>query len=286
MIIIDLSQILHAAVHSDMKTNGTKMPSERGIRIYVLNKIQYVRSKFIREFGKETVIAVDNNSWRKEVFPHYKYKRKEDRKDDNLNWDVIHGYFSNIKAELKEHFPYAIMDVYGAEGDDIVAVMCRSLAKPVIIIGQDKDYFQLHGKGNIKQYCPIKDVLMTSVVSEIPYNLFTHICRGDTSDGICSMINPSNCFVEGIRQKSLYKTYIEEAYDNAKKGRLKEFLGKQTHKRFLENKTLIDFRCIPSDLSTKIIDTYNNYEIPQTNVYKYLQKYDLYQEFVRDINYF
>lgn len=111
MIIFDLSQLLHAAVHSDMKLQHTKSPSERGIRIFCLNKIQYLRLKFREDFGEETIIAVDSGTWRKDFFPQYKYKRNKTRKEDNLDWKEIHGYFDNIKNELKEFFPYKVIEV-------------------------------------------------------------------------------------------------------------------------------------------------------------------------------
>jgi len=286
MIIFDFSQLLHNAVHSDMKLQGTKEPSERGITIYILNKIQYIRNKFANEFGKETIIAIDSGSWRKDVFPNYKFKRKKTREEDKLDWKIIHSYFNNIKSELKDNFSYKIIDINGAEGDDIVAVLTKNSKEPLVIIGQDKDYFQLHGKRNLKQYCPTKDIFLNFNIEDIPYNLFNHICRGDSSDGIPNILNPSNCFVEGVRQKPLKETYIKEAYSYTIKGQLEEFLGPTVFGRFQENKKLIDFRMIPDEIKEKIIDAYENYEIKPNNVYKYLIEKQLTEEFFLEINNF
>jgi hypothetical protein len=286
MIIFDFSQLLYGAVYSDMKLQGTKEPSERGIRIYVLNKIQYIRNRFVQEFGEETIIAIDANSWRKDVFSNYKFKRKKNREEDPLDWKVINGYFNNLKKELKENFSYKIIDIGGAEGDDIVAVLTRYAKEPVIIVGQDKDYFQLHNKTDLTQYCPIKDQFLSFDVHEIPYNLFSHICRGDSSDGITSILNPSDCFVKGVRQKPLKETYIQQAFEYAMKGKVEEFLGPERFARFKENKVLIDFRSIPVNVKTSILDLYENYELPTKNVYKYLIQQNLTEEFIKEINNF
>lgn len=286
MIIFDFSQLLYGAVYSDMKLQGTKEPSERGIRIYVLNKIQYLREKFDYEFGEETVIAIDANSWRKEVFSNYKFKRKKTREEDALDWKVINGYFNNIKKELKENFSYKVIDVNGAEGDDIVAILSRRSENPVIIIGQDKDYFQLHNRSDLKQYCPVRNEFISFDVKDITYNLFSHICRGDSSDGIPSILNLSNCFVNGVRQKPLKETYILQAFEYAMKGQVEEFLGPERFARFKENKVLIDFRSIPLHIKSSVLDLYENYETPSNNVYKYLIQQNLVEEFIKEINNF
>lgn len=286
MIIIDFSQLLFAAVYNEMKLEKTKEPTEDGIRVIILNKIQYIRQKFLREYGKETVIAIDNGSWRKDVFEEYKYKRKKNREKDELDWKVINGYFNTIKSEIKENFSYKVIDISGAEGDDIIAVLSRYVKEPVVIVGQDKDYFQLHNKRDLVQYCPIKDVFLEFHAEDIPYNLFSHICRGDSSDGIPSIINQKNCFIKGIRQKPLKETYIKEAFNYTVKGMLEEFLGPENYKRFQENKVLIDFRCIPEDIKGSIISLYDNYEIKPNNAYKYLLEQNLMEKFYKEQNNF
>jgi hypothetical protein len=286
MIIFDFSQLLYGAVYSDMKLQGTKEPSERGIRIYILNKIQFLRERFVYEYGEETVIAIDANSWRKDTFANYKFKRKKTREEDPLDWKVINGYFNNIKKELKENFSYKVIDVSGAEGDDIVAVLSRHSVEPVLIIGQDKDYFQLHNRSDLRQYCPLRNEFISFAVKDIPYNLFNHICRGDSSDGVPSIFNYSNCFADGVRQKPLKETYIQEAFEYAMKGQVEEFLGPERFARFKENKVLIDFRSIPVNVKTSILDLYENYELPTKNVYKYLIQQNLTEEFIKEINNF
>lgn len=288
MILIDFSQILFSSVYADMKSMGTKEPSEHGIRIYVLDKLISIRTRFERDYGSNIVIAIDGKSWRKTISPYYKFKRGKTRDEDSLDWTTIYGYFGNVKEELKNYFPYKVIEVEKAEGDDIIAVLTKYCnSEPVVIIGQDKDYKQLFfNKNNLIQYCPIKEVVIEHDRNTIAYDLFSHICRGESSDGICSIINPPDCFVKGIRQKPLKETYITEAYEFALKGELETFFSTEVFKRFNENKKLVDLRCIPLELVENIIYEYNNYKMGTTNVYKYLVEKNLTGEFLRDISKF
>lgn len=99
------------------------MPSSDGlsedlIRHMVLESLRSYRTKFKNEFG-ELVIAMDNVSWRKNVFPYYKANRKKDREKSKVDWQSIFEIISKIRQELKDHMPYRIIDVEGAEADDV-----------------------------------------------------------------------------------------------------------------------------------------------------------------------
>lgn len=272
MIIIDLSQLLNAAVFHDMKENGTKEPTLNGIRFYVLNKIRLAKQKFKKEFGSNIVIATDKKSWRYSKFELYKHKRKKKRDSDDLDWSIIHKYFDEIINEIKEYFPYRVLYIDGCEGDDIVAVLVKHINEPVVIIGQDKDYFQLHGKKNLKQYCPVKDKFLDFEESEIPYNLFSHVCRGDDSDGIPNILSDADTFVcDDKKQNRLMETYIKKLFI-LNDEELEEELGEYKYKRYLENKILIDFNHIPYEIESKILDEYHNYKFGKNQILSYIMK--------------
>lgn len=284
MIIYDFSSALHQNVHNIDKL-GVKITKDK-LRIRLIDSILYINKKFKDEYGPEFVIALDDTSWRKSVFPNYKNNRKEKRKEDKFDWNEIHKFYNEILEEIKENFPYKVIKVSGAEGDDVVAVLAKHVKGNTIVIGPDKDYSQLHRLPSIKQFAPIKNDFLNFEKSEIPYILFSHVCRGDASDGIPSILNDKNCFVNGIRQKPLKETYIAEAFENAKSGKLEEFLGSEKFKRFEENKTLIDFRCIPDNISSEIISQYENFNTSQNNAYKYFIQNDLIDIFLKDIQNF
>ena len=85
------------------------------------------RTKFSEEYGELVLCYDSKHYWRRDYFPNYKRNRKKTRDSSNLNWDAIFECLNTIKAELKEFFPYKFIEVYGAEADDIIAVLCGEL---------------------------------------------------------------------------------------------------------------------------------------------------------------
>lgn len=278
MIIYDFSQALYGGVYSLKKNSEI---NKENLRVYLLSAVLKIHLKFKKEHGKDIVLALDSTSWRKTVFSNYKHKRKKKREDEEIDWNAVFVIFEEIIQEFEEHLPYKIIKVDGCEGDDLVFVLSKFCEGTVVIVGIDKDYEQLQMFDHIKQYNPIKEIFMKFDKKETAYNLFSLICRGDTSDGICSIINPDDCFVKNIRQKPLREVYIKEAFEAAKKGELKEFLGEKVYKRFEENRQLIDARYIPKDIQEKVVDKYINYPKKKNNLIHYLVEHNL-KQFTED----
>lgn len=279
MIIYDFSQALYGGVYSLQKNSEI---NKENLRIYLLSAVIKIHLKFNKEHGKNIVLALDSTSWRKTVFSNYKHKRKKKREDEDINWNEVFAMFDEIIKEFEENLPYKIIKIDGCEGDDLVAVLSKFSKENVVIVGIDKDYEQLQLQNHIKQYNPIKEIFIKFEKDETAYNLFSLICRGDTSDGICSIINQDDCFVKNIRQKPLREVYIKEAFEAAKKGELKEFLGEKVYKRFEENRELIDFRYIPKDIQEKVVDKYINYPKKKNNLIHYLVEHNL-KQFTEDV---
>lgn len=279
MLIYDFSQALYGGVYSLKKNSEI---NKENFRAYLLCAIIKVHLKFNKEHGKDIVLALDGPSWRKDVFSYYKHKRKKKREDEDVDWNNVFEIFEEIIQEFKENLPYKIIKVDGAEGDDILAILSKLSKQNVILVGVDKDYEQLQMFDHIKQYNPIKETFMEFQKQDIPYNLFSLISRGDTSDGICSIINPNDCFAKNIRQKPLREVYIKEAFEAAKKGNLENFLGKNVYKRFEENRQLIDFRYIPEEIQKKVVDKYINYPKKKNNLVQYIIDNNL-NQFTSDV---
>ena len=78
-----------------------------------------------------------------------------------------------------------MLEVYGAEADDIIATLCGELefdnGKTLILSG-DKDFIQLQRYGNVTQYSPITKKFINGVELMSDY-LNEHILKGDTGDG-------------------------------------------------------------------------------------------------------
>ena len=148
----------------------------------ILNSIR-AGVKKCKEYGEVIVCCDGPNNWRKTFFPHYKAHRK--KMDVKHYWQAI----NEIKLEIKQHFPYKIIEVETAEADDVIAVLAQEIFEDNIIVSNDKDMVQLMSIG-VKIFSPIKDkyIIPTreytkdkqKIVEEISPEKFllTHILQG------------------------------------------------------------------------------------------------------------
>jgi hypothetical protein len=257
MILIDLNQVLLAGLMAQIANHKGKL-DENLIRHMVLNIIRNHVKNFKNEYG-DVVLCCDNRKyWRKDFFPFYKASRKKTREKSDLDWHLIFDMLSKFKAELKDNFPYKVIDVEGAEADDIIGTLVpRHIAhENILILSSDGDFLQLqmyNGKLNkhiIKQYNPSQKKY---IKSENPLiELKEKIIRGDKGDGIPNIFSPSDCFVREIRQKPITQKIIDK-YLTEEPINWNDELASTG---FSRNQTLIDLRLIPGDIKEKIINTY------------------------------
>ena len=202
MILVDLNQVAISNLMVSLNSygKGTEV-NEDLVRHMVLNSLRSYRVKFNEEYG-ELVICCDNRKyWRKEIFPFYKASRKKYRENSDYDWTLIFETINKIRDELKEVFPYKVIDVLGAEADDIISVLTNNYAtgwlseEKILIISGDKDFMQLQKYKSVSQYAPVlKKFLRTKNPDRF---LKEHILRGDPGDGIPNFLSPDNSFVLG-----------------------------------------------------------------------------------------
>ena len=253
MILVDLNQVLLAGLMAQISNQKGIKLEEDLIRHMVLNILRMHLRTFRNEYG-EIVLCCDNRKyWRKEFFPYYKAGRKKSREKSALDWHLIFDMLAKFKAELKENFPYKVIDVEGAEADDVIGTLVPLYAahEKILILSSDGDFLQLQRWGsNVKQYNP---AMKKFLKSEDPLvELKEKIIRGDKGDGIPNIFSPADCFVRDLRQKPITK------------GLLDKLLSEQSEKwedevaktGFSRNQTLIDLSLIPNEIKTKIINTY------------------------------
>ena len=252
MILVDLNQVLLAGLMAQIANQKGKL-DEHLIRHMVLNIIRTHVKNFKAEYG-EVVLCCDNRKyWRKESFPFYKANRKNTRDKSDLDWHLIFDMLTKFKAELKENFPYKVIDVEGAEADDIIGTLVPRQAahEKILILSSDGDFLQLQMYGNnVKQYNPSQKKYVKS--EDALLELKEKIIRGDKGDGIPNIFSPSDCFVRDLRQKPITQKVIEK-YLNESPDKWNDDLALTG---FSRNETLIDLRFIPTEIKTKIINTY------------------------------
>ena len=253
MILIDLNQVLLSGLMAQISNQKNVKLEEDLIRHMVLNILRTHMKKFRNEFG-DVVLCCDNRKyWRKEFFPFYTAHRKEAREKSPLDWHLIFDMLGKFKQELKDNFPYKVIDVDGAEADDIIGTLVPMFAdkEKILILSSDGDFLQLQKYGsNVKQYNPS---LKKYIKSENPLmELKEKIIRGDKGDGIPNIFSPSDCFVRGLRQKAITKGILDK-YINENYG---EWEDENARVGFSRNQTLIDLSLIPGDIKQKIINTF------------------------------
>ena len=254
MILLDFSNIIVGSIMVANKIPNEERTSHDFIRHLVLNSIRNYRTKYKKTYG-EIVICTDTQaSWRKGVYPYYKAHRKvlreKQKVEKGMDWSALFNTIHEIINEIDTFFPYKVISVQHAEGDDIIAVLARNFNEKSIIISSDKDFTQLHKYKNIKQYSPIQKKMLSG--SE-PYKyLKEHIIRGDKGDGVPNILSADDCIVEGVRQKPISKKKLEHWI----KTKPADFCDNGMSERWKRNQQLIDFDFIPTNISQSIMTEY------------------------------
>jgi alkyl hydroperoxide reductase subunit AhpC len=227
---------------------------ENMVRHMCLNSIRMYKTKFGPEYG-EFVIACDNkNYWRKQLFPYYKANRKKSQAASELDWKAIFECLNKIRGELKEHFPYRIIDVESAEADDIIGTLCIEFGntnEKILILSGDKDFQQLQRYINIRQYNPVLKKFITC--NDPDKFLAEHILKGDAGDGIPNILSDDNCFVLGSRQKPMTQKKMDDLIALGLDGKFDH----TNFRNYMRNKQLIDLTQVPEDIKLKVLESYD-----------------------------
>lgn len=250
MILVDYSAI----AISNVVTQKLEIEEDL-IRHMILNSLRMHRVKHREKFG-ELVLCIDGSkNWRRDIYPQYKYKRKDARKESKMDWSEVFRIMNMVKEELKENFPYKVVEVDEVEADDIIGVLCEDTqefgrGEDVMIISGDKDFAQLQKYNNIHQYSPITRKYIKEATPR--KQLMELILKGDTADGVPNVLSGDDVFVDGERQTPLRQKKIDELINDPKA------LGEEVYRNYLRNKKLIDLSETPDHLKKKIIYNYEN----------------------------
>ena len=266
MILIDFTQIAIGSLMVALNRSNQSETDENLVRHLVLNNLRYYRSRFIEKYG-ELIICCDNKHyWRRDYFPNYKANRKRDRAATGLDWNAIFTHLNQIRDEIKENFPYKVVDVHGAEADDIIAILVKKAQDDTnnLIVSSDKDFIQLHGD-YVDQYSPVTKKMINGK-DPVEY-LREHIIRGDRSDGVPNILSADDTFVSEKRQKPMRKTMIVTIMEAMKEYepellyRLAKCPEDTWRRNYRRNETLIDFNKIPNDIQDEILREFENVKV-------------------------
>jgi hypothetical protein len=258
MILVDFNQVMISNLMMQLG-NHTNIPIEEGLfRHMVINSLRSYKQKFGVEYGEIIIACDDKNYWRKQVFPYYKANRKKNREASEIDWTHVFECFNKVKQEIKDNFPYRVIQVDSAEADDIIASLASeygseelNYGESILILSGDKDFIQLQVYGNVKQYDPVRKKWINH--NDPKKYLFEQILKGDTGDGVPNVLSNDNVFVTNGRQRPLTQKKIDKIYSDG--GVL---LDPVANRNFIRNKQLIDLSMIPESIKNDVMYKYNN----------------------------
>jgi len=252
MIILDLSQVMIANFMAQVGNHAGSTFDEGLFRHMVLNSIRSFKTKFSINFGELIIACDDKRTWRREIFPYYKANRKKAREESDIDWNAIFNSLNKIKLEIKEYFSYRVIQVEGAEADDIIGTLVNSFDDRILILSGDKDFKQLQKYPRVEQFDPVRK--KSYLETEPEKQLKELIIKGDTGDGIPNVLSSSNSLVDGIRQKKIMKKKLDiwlgMSFDELEK-------DAEIGENFKRNRQLIDLSYTPVELANLIIEEFN-----------------------------
>jgi hypothetical protein len=261
MILVDMNQVVLSNLMMQIGSKRENKLDPSMVRHMVLNSLRSYRSKFTSEYGELVLTYDSKNNWRRDYFPNYKAARRKGRKEDSLDWNEIYELLNSIRDELKETFPYKVLEVEQAEADDIIASVVFWISEDptryekVMIVSGDKDFIQLHGNNFVKQYSPVLKKFING--EDASTYIKGHILKGDRSDGVPNFLSPDNTFVDELRQRPISKKKLETWVDLEPE----DFCNEDMMRNYQRNQKLIDLSCAPKEIKQKCIDTFLSAEI-------------------------
>ena len=179
--------------------------------------------------------------WRTSITKEYKGTR------EGLSYDFDPMYFISLQEILGKEIP--LMKIKGLEADDVVAITHKQLRDKgfeglIVCITNDNDYLQLmDGKTRLHNLsdkdiaerscgCPKKDLLNKIILGD----------KSDNIPAISSRIKPK-------KLKELQALSVEEIISSLQ-------LNEEEKARMEHNRTLVDFSCIPEELTQECLTKY------------------------------
>jgi hypothetical protein len=214
--------------------------------------------KFGNKYGELVICADDKKYWRRDVFPYYKASRKKARAESPYDWNLIFETLNKVRDEIRENFPYRVIQVDKTEADDVIGTICYTYGaelknentEPILILSSDKDFMQLQKFVNVEQYSPIAKKFLKEA-NPVRF-LKEHIIKGDRGDGIPNILSSDDTFIAEARQKPV----VEKKLNTWVEQNPEDFCDATMLKNYRRNESLIDLSKVPTEFFDKILETY------------------------------
>jgi len=224
----------------------------------------------------EVVLALDSQSWRKIVYPHYKENRKKKKEESKVNWELYAQKKQEFLNKIIEYIPFKVISVNRAEADDILGTLVNhKKTENSIIVSMDCDYLQLSDKCRI--YSPIKKEFVKVNDTE-KFLVYASLC-GQKKDNIYNVKTPWD-WPEDRKKPPMGEKGIDKLIANDELDKfldtpiVYEFKDKDENdeekvvysakvlprEMYNINRKLMDFNCTPKVMADKTIEVYENYK--------------------------
>lgn len=270
MMIIDYSQIALSTVFATFKSK--EQLNTKDIKTVILNTLRANVRRF-KDKHPEIVIAIDSrNYWRKDVAHYYKGHRAKSREASDWNFEIIYKAMNEMQDDLKNFFPYKVLDVYRCEADDIAGVLVKYFHdkyENILLISSDGDWAQLQKYPHVKQYSSIQSKFVKPKHGGPRQSLLYKIIKGDKKDAVSNIKSPRDAVIAGTRQTSI----TEVSFDKWSKMKPEDFCTEEMLERYRENEKLLDLTQVPTEYEDAIISMFSQPPISsRAKIYPYLIK--------------
>jgi len=227
ILIVDLSPIGYRWINSATKTAIKDLNIQKGEDglydfneykdIFIFKTLEHI-ALFKRKFQvDEIVLAIDSSPyWRLDYWDGYKYGRNTNDKS-GINWIDAKASQREVIALLKEHSSFKVIDVKGAEGDDVGFVLTKELTAQgheVIVKSLDHDWIYNLENPNTK-YWETKHTVKDKECGWVAFNendintlKYEHCMFGDRGDYLLPVTYYSR-FSDLFKEKYPKKTPLE-----------------------------------------------------------------------------
>jgi len=216
--------------------------------------------------AKEVILAVDSsNSWRKLLYPNYKWSRAVGRETSEVDWAQFFKVYHEYLDEIKTSLPFKVLRIDGCEADDVIASLAKGQST---IISSDSDFNQLISK-NVQVFNP-----HTQKKAEKIDNFLEIAClNGQRKDDIPNIITPLDWDVTSKERRPIFGE--KKAQKIINEGLETWLKSNNLEQRYKIQKALIDLNSLPKAIESRIQKAYNEYSMPEAdNIGKFFMKYE------------
>lgn len=236
ILLIDGYHLLHKGYYGTLKRKKISTNKD-GIIINAVYTFAANIFKFVNSNNYHSIIVtfdIDKESFRKQLYPNYKAKRKETPADLIPQMKLVREFLTAANIPWYEKEPY--------EGDDVMGTIARianKLGYDVRILSNDKDTFQLvNDKTYIITNISKKDATRIIAEKEV-YEHFS--CSPNQVADIKALLGDSSDNIKGIKYMRHKQAYmLLEKYNNVETIIQNiDNLSKPLKKTISENKDLL-----------------------------------------------